>query len=238
MVQLWCLGYLKSYLLSFSSEFSTHLLAVWRHISEDTEQKFALLPRVKGCRDDDITALLQLLPEEDAAWIDVDGTCYFLLGCVHTVLSIQFHLQNEKEFGFTSLKICSVFFLLYVFLVLYVCVLTWWISKPIARFSPFPSWGVALFSFCCKQISTSSSTFFTSNTYWRKKQKKRRQPCYTLALDTYRSLKTRTRGPTWGFCRKVVLWLMQPPDRLRRGSWRWIQDPLITSSSQVLWILK
>lgn len=182
LIKLWngfeicCLGYLKSYLLSFSSELSTYLLAVWRHISEDTEQKFALLPRVKGRGDDDVTAFLQLLPEEHAAWIDVDGTCYFLLGCVHTVLSIQFHLQDEKKFGFRRVKICSALFLLYdVFLGLHVCVFTRWISKPIARFSPFPSWGVALFSFCCKQISTSSSTFFTSNTYWRKKQKKRRK---------------------------------------------------------------
>lgn len=40
-------------------------------------------------------------------------------------------------------------------------------SKPIARFSPLPSFGVALFSFCCRQIKTSSSTFLTSNTYYR-----------------------------------------------------------------------
>lgn len=33
------------------------LLAVWRHISEDTEQEVALLPGVKGCGNDDVTAL-------------------------------------------------------------------------------------------------------------------------------------------------------------------------------------
>lgn len=34
------------------------LLAVWRHVSEDTEQELALLPGVKGGGDDDVTALL------------------------------------------------------------------------------------------------------------------------------------------------------------------------------------
>lgn len=53
-----------------------------------------------------------------------------------------------------------------------VCFCTRWMSKPMARFSPLPSLGVALFSFCCKQISTSSSTFFTSNTYCREQKVK------------------------------------------------------------------
>lgn len=38
-------------------------------------------------------------------------------------------------------------------------------SNPMARFSPLPSLGVALRSFCCRQISTSSSIFLTSKTY-------------------------------------------------------------------------
>lgn len=56
------------------------LLAVGRHVSEDTQQEVALLPGVKGGGDDDVTSLLQLLSEEDAARVDVDGTRYFLLG--------------------------------------------------------------------------------------------------------------------------------------------------------------
>lgn len=115
-------------------------------------------------------------------------------------------------------------------------VYTRWISKPMARFSPFPSLGVALFSFCCKQIRTSSSTFFTSNTYWEDKAE---NDLLHLSTDsTGRCARWDLAGPTCGFCRKVVLWLMQPPDLLRRGSWRWIQEPLITSSSQVLWMLR
>ncbi|TNN61981.1 hypothetical protein EYF80_027816 [Liparis tanakae] len=50
------------------------------HISEDAEQEVALLPGVKGRGNDYITALLQILPEEDAARVDVDGARYFLLG--------------------------------------------------------------------------------------------------------------------------------------------------------------
>ncbi len=108
---------------------------------------------------------------------------------------------------------------------------TLWMSKPMATLSPLPSLDRTLLSCCCRQIRTSSSGFVTSNTYWRT-QKHSSVHLYTTHTHTH------THTHTCGFCRNVALWLMQPPDRFIKGSsWRH-QAPRITSSSQVLWMLR
>lgn len=72
------------------------LLAVWRHVGEDPQQEVTLLPGVKSRGDDDVATLLELLPEEDAARVDVDGARHLLLGRVHAVLSVQLHLEDGR----------------------------------------------------------------------------------------------------------------------------------------------
>lgn len=98
---------MMTHISNFSSVFWEDLLAVRRHVSEDTEQELALLPGVKGRGDDDITALLQLLSQKDAAGVDVYGACYFLLGSMHTVLPVQLHLQGSKIFSLTAKHISA-----------------------------------------------------------------------------------------------------------------------------------
>lgn len=61
-------------------------------------------------------------------------------------------------------------FIICIYNYVYRSVYTFWMSKPIAKFSPLPSFSRDLLSFCCRQIKTSSSGFFTSNTYCRKAQ--------------------------------------------------------------------
>lgn len=56
-----------------------------------------MLTRVKGCGDDDVTPLLQLFPQKDAARVDVDRPCDLLLSCVHSVFSVQLHLVVGKR---------------------------------------------------------------------------------------------------------------------------------------------
>lgn len=207
------------------------LLAVWRHISEDTEQELALLPGVEGCRNDDIAAFLQLLPEEDAARVDVDGARYFLLGWVHTVFPIELYLQDDSHqvliTGSHAAGICAC-----------VCVFLVFVPGEYQSLSPgfllCPLWVWLSFLFAVSRWAPHPPpSSRQTHTGHGKEETTSHAP-----LSTDYSMCASDPQLTWGFCRKVALWLMQPPDRLRRGSWRWIQEPLITSSSQVLWMLR
>lgn len=52
---------------------SPHTPAVGGYICEDSEQELASVAWLEGGRDDNIAALGQLCPQENAARIDVDG---------------------------------------------------------------------------------------------------------------------------------------------------------------------
>lgn len=116
--------------------------------------------------------------------------------------------------------------------------LTFCMSKPIARFSPRPSLSVALRSFCCRQISTSSSGLVTSNTYYNKEIRSIVENVFLRLWQQSSGSDAMRKKLTCGFWRKELMLLAQPPARLRSGSlWR-RQEPCITASSQVLWMLR
>lgn len=58
---------------------SPHAPAIGGNIGEDSEQELASVAWLEGGRDDDIAALGQLCPQEDAARIDVDGAGSLML---------------------------------------------------------------------------------------------------------------------------------------------------------------
>lgn len=97
----------KNITLSFKSPIhSMSLLAIWRHIREDAEQKVSFQAGVKGRGYDDIPTLSQLNAEEHRAWVDVDAPTNFLLGDMHTVDPVQLHLCRETAAVFTAHTEC------------------------------------------------------------------------------------------------------------------------------------
>ena len=52
---------------------------------------------VKSGGDDDIAALLQVRPQEDAAGVDVNGAGHLLLQGVHPVVPVQLHLGRDHD---------------------------------------------------------------------------------------------------------------------------------------------
>lgn len=70
------------------------VLAVRGHVCEDAEEEFSLYARLKGGRYDDVAALRQVNPLEDGPGVDVDAPADLLLGHVHAVDPVQFHLNT------------------------------------------------------------------------------------------------------------------------------------------------
>lgn len=108
--------------------------------------------------------------------------------------------------------------------------------KPMVRFSPWPYFLWIFMSFCCKEISTSSDSFVTSNRYCGRNGERGVSILvkeWTCAWMWWHKVSS----STWGFCRKVCLWLPHPPQRFNSGSAFLVQLPKSTTSSHVLWTL-
>jgi len=71
-------------------------LAVGRHVSEGAEQEDSLQVRVKGRGYDDVPPLRQLNAYKHRPRVDVDAPANLLLGDVHTVGSVELHLNTER----------------------------------------------------------------------------------------------------------------------------------------------
>lgn len=152
--------------------------AVRGHVCEDAQEELSLWAGLEGSGYDDVAPLRQVNATEHRSRVDVDAPSDLLLGHVHAVDPVQLHLNTEKpaQFGdnlindnqkYTCMSKTNDYFSNYE----RDPILTLWMSKPIARFSPRPSLNVALRSFCCRQIKTSSSGLVTSNIYCNRKRK-------------------------------------------------------------------